>query len=777
MHFWKNYNAMFRLLWGIFIAGCIVFLGANLHVSKLQTNLFELLPGNSSDTVPSAVLDAYSERLSRKVAFLVSASSDPAAQVGADRVHAILSESRLFNAVQFKITEDQIKSIYSLYRPYRHVLLTDHDRQEILHDKNYLLNRLSSNLASPVAALNSDLLKDDPFLTYRAFLNSLPAGNPRIEIIDGYAMIQESDTSHVFISAELNGSPFDQAIQYRFDTLLQQVTDAIEPGAVSVEAHGVIRYATENRKLAQSEMMVIGTGSLFGILLIFVIVFRQSFRLLLILLPVLTGMIVAVSVSLLIFDNIHLISLVFGVSLIGVSIDYALHYSCANSNLTSFKDGNSALRAVRPALTIGLITSIAGYATLAMTDFPALRQMAVIAIAGLTAAYLTVVLWLPMMISQPLVIREPVRNLAIRLTTKVSSISKWPVWWPILLITVVMLVAGLLRSENDDIRMMRASLPQLDLVDSKFRDLLGEFPNSQYVLVAGDSPDEVLERERALLKHLRSNSGSELSGRYEALSDWLPSHQQQVRNLSLYTSLLDDQDFVSRFETMGLPMSLIDHYKTQTRLQGTEFLSIDRFMDSPPGRLKRDNWLGKIDAHYYSIVRLYGVDRLDVLSDKVSQAEQVYLIDRTTSISSVLGIYRQSIEKMFPIVLVVIFLIMIFRFGVSGAVRVLGTPVLAALLSFLMVILILGHYNLFTIFGLIITIAIAIDYAIFVYESKEGSSGTYLAISLAGITTVLAFGLLSLSDTPALMTFGLTLLFGIVFAYFLTPFIVKQGEK
>jgi predicted exporter len=121
----------------------------------------------------------------------------------------------------------------------------------------------------------------------------------------------------------------------------------------------------------------------------------------------------------------------------------------------------------------------------------------------------------------------------------------------------------------------------------------------------------------------------------------------------------------------------------------------------------------------------------------------------------------------------IIFALLSFRFGLAGSFRVVSAPLISALLSFLVTNLIIGQYNLFTIFGLIITVAVAIDYAVFIRESSGDNRSTYLAITLAGLTTVLALGLLSLSHTPALSAFGASLLFGILFSYVLTPLIVK----
>ena len=48
-----------------------------------------------------------------------------------------------------------------------------------------------------------------------------------------------------------------------------------------------------------------------------------------------------------------------------------------------------------------------------------------------------------------------------------------------------------------------------------------------------------------------------------------------------------------------------------------------------------------------------------------------------------------------------------------------------------------------------------------------------LALALSAITTILSFGLLSLSSTPAVHYFGLTVLVGITVSFLLSPIVIK----
>ena len=61
-----------------------------------------------------------------------------------------------------------------------------------------------------------------------------------------------------------------------------------------------------------------------------------------------------------------------------------------------------------------------------------------------------------------------------------------------------------------------------------------------------------------------------------------------------------------------------------------------------------------------------------------------------------------------------------------------------------------------------------IDYGIFLIEHR-GDASAWLAVCVGAASTWLSFGLLGLSQTPALRAFGLTLLFGIGLVWLISP--------
>ena len=771
---------MYRVLWGVVVLVLAISLVFTFKPENINTNLFALLPAPAvksvaEDVIPRQTLDRFSEKLSRKVIFLVTAKSDSRAIELTNELYVQLEESKLFAEIQHKIEESELRAMYSSFQPYQFNLLSNSDRKGLqANPEKWLSEKLVNQLVSPVAGVNSDSLLADPFGLYRDFLTNLPMGSKLAEIKEGYTFFHANGSSHILVTAELSGSAFDQGIQDKFGQLMEKLTGN-QTLKKNTTVFGVIRYALKNRLLAQQEMSTIGTGSLIGIIFIFFFVFRRFFLLGYILLPVAIGILTAFSVSMLLFGEIHLISLVFGASLIGVSIDYTLHYCCSNSNLSDTKNSNEALSEIKSALTIGLITSSLGYLTLSIADFPALRQMAALAVAGLVGAYFTVIFWMPVLVNKPLTVHAGVAIWIGKVSHWLRQRKKIPVWLILFAIVASYGTSYLIKNSRDDVKILRAHTPELDAIDVRLQTILGEFPNSQFFVVRARTPEQTMKNERNLLNKLRNTRSDR--GRVYALSEWLPdASTQQTDYRLLRTSMIANKKLDKYIMDAGLPVDMISPYRAKLVSSKEKLMDIETFVASPLGKLHRHLWLGEIDNYYYSIVNLYGYKDLLALNTIADSSPNYDFIDRSASISQVLEKYRIIIEKMFPLVLLVIFLVLSWRFGFKDSFRVVSAPLLSALLSFLVINLVVGEYNLFSIFGLIITIAISIDYAVFINESSGNNKSTYLAISLASLTTLLALGLLSLSHTPALSAFGLSLLLGVLFSFILTPLIVRPKE-
>ena len=178
------------------------------------------------------------------------------------------------------------------------------------------------------------------------------------------------------------------------------------------------------------------------------------------------------------------------------------------------------------------------------------------------------------------------------------------------------------------------------------------------------------------------------------------------------------------------------------------------------------------DTAFASVVMLRGVRDLAALPDIAGSADGlpgVRWVDQVQSVSALLGRFRHTMGLLLVAGHAVVLLALVLRYGrrawrawMPTAVATLGTLALLALFG--------QPLQLFNVLALALLLGIGIDYGIFLLERQDADAGAaWLAVVLGAASTWLSFGLLALSSTPALRSFGLTLLFGILIVWLVAP--------
>ncbi|WP_162064139.1 hypothetical protein [Vibrio taketomensis] len=84
--------------------------------------------------------------------------------------------------------------------------------------------------------------------------------------------------------------------------------------------------------------------------------------------------------------------------------------------------------------------------------------------------------------------------------------------------------------------------------------------------------------------------------------------------------------------------------------------------------------------------------------------------------------------------------------------------------------------TLFNVLGLFLIFGIGIDYSIFLLCHGR-SAHTILAVFIAGLSSLLSFGLMALSSNYAISSFGLTVGLGILSSWLVAPLVfVKEKD-
>jgi predicted exporter len=735
----------------------------------LRSNVFELLPESDYDPLTAAATTQVDMELGTRLLFFIGHADRGVAKAAADGLAATMLEYPLIDSVTARIDESQYAAIAGFYYPYRRQILSDEQLHSLATDAAGVEQRALANVFSLFGSGGASLATD-PFFLFADSLQTLRPPDSVLNLDDGYLWAAREGRDYVFVMASIVSPTLSIAEQ---EQLAQHVNAAIEsagsqePGLDFLKT-GFSFYAHEATQSAKGEVSTIGVGSLIGLLLLVITTFRSLRPLTLIVISILAGCAIALAVTLSVFGFVHLFTLVFGASLIGVSVDYSFHYVADDAFGGEDWTPRQGLRNIFMGITLGLLTSILAYLALTVAPFPGLQQLAVFSSAGLIGAWLTLIcvcgLWRRRMALND-------RSLVLRFAERFLGLwerSRPRHRFGVIGALAVLIVMGYPTIDiDDDISVLQAQPPELKRQEAAIQELLGVAQAGTFLLVSADTEEQLLQLEESVRGELDSLIVSgELSG-YQAISRWVPSQARQQQSYSAYVELIDTRA-PEYFDSLGVREEIAAQTISELNRE-MSVLDVANWLEAPVSEQFRSLWVTTDNGEQASIVLLYGVQDVARLAGALADYPAITVVNKARELSGLFGQYRARVAQMLAAAYLVILFGLATRYGLRRAAILLVPPVFAGLAA-LIIISVLGEtLNLFNFLAMILVLGIGIDFTLFIAEARHEYLSTMFAITLSALTTMLAFGLLSLSGTYAVHSFGLTVLIGIACAYLLSP--------
>lgn len=740
----------------------LILLGATLATSGLRSphwlnsNLLAMLP---QDTVPAAtrqVSDRYRQTLSSKTLWLTPGDSPADAARHTEQLRQTLANSSLFDEIGPTLSEQELQQRYRKLAPYRYQLLTPADRQAALSQPDALIQRALARLYRPSGA-SSQQWQTDPLFLFERYLASLSHNNA--ELHKGIAILSHGERYWGMSLASTRHDSFAIDQQQQLDAFRELIQQNF-PGTLFT---GIPFYAAAGAVGAEQEIRTVGLFSLVCIVLLFALIFASLRPLLLALVSIASGILWGLAASLWLFGELHLLALVFGASLIGVSVDYSIHYFC---HLRGQPDASPTLvrnRLLAP-LGLALLSSVLGYSAMAWAQFPGLQQVAVFSISGLIMAWLTVMLLFPAL-SRQTGTTMPAWGKRLHCAMDLWQRLVLRFRWPGLLIGAA-IVAGTLRlTPSDDVHDYQTPPAHLQTMQQQLAGITGNSPGA-YFVVHGRDMQHWWQREQQLHDALEAaHIDSEALSCY-----WTPAQQQRATHAALAEGIFKHSRFVRFSDAVG--MTDAARQKIQADFdQPITPLPIPDWLQRLDNPALSQLWQGCDEQGCRSLVLVRGntdTSHETPLATFNAPDQGIALIDDASSMSQLMGSLRDHLHLLLIAAYALSALLLTLARGPAFALRLLAVPALASLVVLGTLGWLTGHYGLIHVLALFLILGIGIDYAIFYLQDGHTPTAT-LAVLFSATTTSLSFGLLGLSDTQVVHDFGFSTFVGIVAAALLAP--------
>lgn len=737
----------------------------------LRTDILALIPREERDPAVQRATEAVSRSLGRRIIVLVGDNDAARARAAAMRLKADLSKAGVVDLDEGAADHERLSKLGAFYFPHRQGLLSDEDRELLRAGRGQDVSQKALAQAFGVGGVASaGLLRSDPFLLLPSFFAGLPVPLSRLTLDEGMLSTVEGRRTWVLVSATLRGEAYEIDVQKTVVAAFDASATAIRTANPGLEVRrlGAVFFADHGARTAIAEASTLSTISLVATVVMLLVVFRRVQPLLHNVLALAVGLCLGFAGSFLIFGELHVAALLLGTSLNGVAVDYGLHYSAAAFD-RKLASGGDRLRKVMPAISLGLATTLIGYAALAIAPLPGLRQIAVFSAIGLSGAFLTVVLWFPLLDRV-----APLGHGTRLLRGAGLAWSLWthPRWYRAQLGLLAALVAigalGVMRyGADDDVRRLQALSPDLLREQADIQRLIGATAAPQFLLVRATDDEAALQVEEALSDQLARLKREGAIAGYQMPAAFVPSAGRQAENRALVEARLVTPLLAGHLAALGLASG------GEPPKPGLP-LTLGAALQSGALPFLKD----LVIEPGLHVVAMQGVSRPDLVRAAIAGQPMVRFVDPVADFSELLGRYRARVVAIVLVSAVLIYALLAWRYGWRGAAWVIMVPLIAMGLVPAVISAVGEPFTFFHAIGLALILAIGVDYAIFCAEHDPGHQDvTMLSVWLVTLTTLLSFGLLGLSGVPAVRAFGVTMLIGITVAFFLAPLASRAGMR
>lgn len=777
------------LLLASFALVCLLLLaGASLVAQRgvvLETNLQAMLPADNYQALRSQARTQIQQQYGDGFVLLLEECDQQKLEAATQALADALTQSGFIQLLDINDQQAEMRGHLEKLAPYRFTLLSEAQRKHLANPEAFLQTAYQGYFSLGNQALLTPI--DDPLQLFSQYVTGQLESEVDAIPVGKYLQLTDASSGkrQNLILARMAQPGFDISRQQQLLALMEswRTSYPAADGGPELYRSGAIFHAAEAASSARREISVIGGVSILAIIGMFIACFRSLAPLLAALGSLAFGCSLAFVSTQLIYGSLHLITLVFGAGLLGVAIDYALHYTVrawSTDNATRL----SPLSGILGSLGLALLTSIVGYACLFQAPLPSLQQIALFSVVGLAGAWLfTVALF-------PYCIRRGQKTLPVKL----AVIAQLPqsLWkrvnnrsfanvYAVGLIAVAILVFSQLNI-SDDVRTLHR--PSATLIDSEshIQQLTEPYSPNQFFLVTADTQQGVLENLESLSGRFNQLVEQGIISGYRSITHHIPSEYRQAENYALLDkNIYNENSRVAGFmQALGFNQEAINqHLSIFANAKGKK-LTLEQWLDTAPANQKM-LWLDS-PAQPGAIVLLKGITELTRLDALAHSTPSLIFIDEVGKLSHLLQNKTRDAIKLLMLAYLAVAGLMLLRYRIIRCLWLVSVPFGATLLVFLALVASGTPLTLFHAFALFLVMGLGMDYVIFLYGSinlhhDDHQQDTMVAVSLAAVTSFLSFGLLSLSSTPMVAAFGQAVLLGVLANLVFSPVLVQRAQS
>ena len=634
-------------------------------------------------------------------------------------------------------------------------------------DQTYVkerLQRVYRTLLLPATFLTSGVAQQDPLGLHAKALQDLQklASVRDYEVQLDRDHFLHKDGRRALVILETTVSVTDSArgqqlVEY-LERLEREVPDYVKVDLIAGHLHSI-----SNERVIKRDILVTIAVASVAFLLVFWLFFKDARALLLFLIP---GISVVIAIHVCSWITGELSAIVMGMAAVisGIAVDYCIHVYVA---MRAGQGRVQALREVTQPLVIAALTTVGVFCAFLLSGVPGYRELALLTITSILLSLAIALCVLPHFLSitsvgtvarlRPSLVRIPA----------VSDRVTIGIWAAAMLGCLAVLPMVQLRT---DIKQYDGTTESILRTEENFQKNWRAKDPAAMLVVEGESFDGVLTRSA----ELHSEMTAVLDGNeYVTLSEVWPAAPQRRENLKAWNRHWTKGRRAALRERvlavggpLGFRADAFESFFERLQLNPTEVQEFERnellvqlkkrFVLTTPGRYRLVNFFPDHETSVGAVADkskdwpgTFVVSHAKYARDlsRSISAEALFLSVLIALIVPVLAFLFLRDLELVLIALVPVGTAILAIFGVSTG---LGLPVNAA-----------------SVIALLVVGGLCIDYGIFMVHAhrRELKTDIQLAVQLSAATTMFGAGALLMARHPVLVSFGTTMVVGILAAF------------
>ncbi|MFY9310708.1 MAG: 1-acyl-sn-glycerol-3-phosphate acyltransferase [Bacteroidia bacterium] len=686
----------------------------------------------------------------------------------------------------YKVSDDLMQQVYGTFYEHLPIFLEEKDYLKIngLLQPDSIRETLKNDyktLLSPSGFALGKFIRQDPLSLTALALKKMQSiqFDENFEVNEGYIMTKDHQHLMLFITPSFVSN--DNAQSKQLIGVLDRVVAPIQKqldNKVTIEYYGAAAVALGNSVQVRDDSLYTSIIALICIVILLTVFFRRVLAVFYILLPVAFGALFSLTLLYFLKHEISAIALGAGSIVLGIAINYSLHF------FTHFKHEQSVEKVIKDLslpMLIGCTTTVGAFLSLQFAKSQALHDFGLFAAFSLIGAMLFSIIVIPHLLKKSK--NQPTKtnvhpdkpSLIDRIITYRYDKSKVIVITVFLLTIVFAITSQYVQFESDMLKMNYQN-DKLAQAQQHLDEINNFSLSSVYVVSKGKNLNEALKNNEHVTEKLAELQQNKLISKYSSVSTLLISDSLQQERIKRWNT------FWTKEKKDSLEKRLVDYgseYKFKpdafsgfysqltTDFQPVQLADLDTLK-----KLIVNDWITENDSitTVVSVVKVEPESKQFVY-DAFKNNTATVVFDKQFMSSRFVEIISSDFNLILIITGILVFGFMLLS---HGRIELAIINFLPMFISWLWILGIMGLLGLkFNIINIIIStfiFGLGDDYSIFIMDglSKEYKYGrknldSYkTSILLSVLTTVIGIGVLIFAKHPALQSIAAITIIGMI---------------